>query len=119
MEICLLIVEFSVDIDQIVKLNFERKLDEISKVTSIWSKRKLTPLGKITVLKTLITCISKLKHLFISLPNPSDKILKDLNTLSYNFIWNGKTDRVNRELLAQDEKREVYKCLTLKSLFML
>ena len=38
-----------------------------------WNKRNLNPIGKITVVKSLILPV--LSHLFIALPNPSIEII--------------------------------------------
>ena len=54
------------------------------KLTNI---RYLTPLGKITVIKTLLLPI--LNHLFISIPNPSEHIIKELNNFLFSFLWDG------------------------------
>ena len=50
-----------------------------------WNKRNLTPIGKITVVKSLILPV--LNHLFIALPNPSIEIIKDIEDMLYTFIW--------------------------------
>jgi hypothetical protein len=50
-------------------------------VPSIWSKRNLTVIGKITVVKTLILPV--LNHLIITLPNPTQDILKKVNELIF------------------------------------
>ena len=60
-----------------------------------WKRHNLTPIGKITVVKTL--AISKLNHLFIALPTPDRNILKKLESLIFGFIWNGKPDKINRK----------------------
>ena len=52
-----------------------------------WNRRVLTPIGKITVLKSLL--ISKMNHLFFALPNPSEKLISKLNNVFYSFIWEG------------------------------
>ena len=72
-EFFILGIRFSCNLNNMIKLNYKEKLSQIEKELKQWSKRILTPLGRITILKTLI--ISKLNHLFISLPNPSDEIL--------------------------------------------
>ena len=59
-----------------------------------WSKRDLTPFGKITVIKTLV--ISKIVHILISLPTPSPKVVKEINTLLYKFLWSDKPDKIKR-----------------------
>jgi hypothetical protein len=46
--------------------------------------RKLTLLGKITVIKIL--ALPKLIHLLTSLPNLPQAKINDLNSLFYNFI---------------------------------
>ena len=66
----------------------------------LWSIRKLTALGRITVLKTII--IPKLTYLFISLPNPSKKLLKSINDTLFKFIWQNKPDKIKRDLITQE-----------------
>ena len=68
-------------------LNFNEKLQKIKSLIKLWKRRYLTPLGKITVIKTLLLPI--LNHLFISIPNPNDRILNELNTMFYDFLWEG------------------------------
>ena len=53
----------------------------------LWNRRYLTPLGKITVIKTLLLPI--LNHLFISIPNPAEQTIKELNNIFFDFLWNG------------------------------
>ena len=47
-------ITFSADISDIAMINVNTKLDKIWKEILQWSKRNLTSLGKITVVKTLI-----------------------------------------------------------------
>ena len=69
-------------------LNFTDKISNIKTKINYWNRRSLTPItGKITVIKSIL--ISSLNHLFISLPNPNEKLLKDLNEIFYSFIWTG------------------------------
>ena len=44
-----LVVMFSTNLHEIVPINFENKLNEMRKVLNAWSRRNLTPFGKITV----------------------------------------------------------------------
>ena len=57
-------VIFSVNVDEIVVLNYQNKLDDIRKLFQSWSKRSPTPFNKITVIKTL--AIPKLTYLFMT-----------------------------------------------------
>lgn len=59
----------------------------------------MTPLGKITVIKSLL--LPKLTHLFITLRTPSKQWITQLEKLFFQFIWNEKNDKVSRTLLIQ------------------
>ena len=83
-----------------VELNYNVKIDAIRKLFDNWSKRILTPLGKILVIKSL--ALSQLNCLLASLPNPGEIIMKRLNNMFYNFLWSGKPDKIKRILLTQD-----------------
>ena len=63
-------VVFSTDVLEIVTINFENKLNEMKKVLNAWSRRNLTPFGRITVIKYLV--ISKITHLLMNLPDPEE-----------------------------------------------
>ena len=78
-------------------LNFRKKIIDISKILKIWQHIKLTLLGKVTVIKTL--ALPKLIHLFTSLPNLKQSMLNELNKLFFNFIWDGKTEKIKRNTI--------------------
>ena len=61
------------------------------------SRRDLTPIGKITVIKSL--ALPKLIHLFSALPNPPKYILSELEKIFFKFIWNNKPDKIKRKTL--------------------
>lgn len=65
----------------------------------MWSRRDLSPFGKITILKSLI--LPSLNHLFTALPNPKRETITQLQNKFYSFIWNGKPDKVKRTLITQ------------------
>ena len=93
-------VKFSTDLREIIDINFEKKLREIKDLLLQWSKRNLTPYGKITVIKTL--AMSKINYLLIALPSPSMKTLKNLQSLFFNFVWNNSKDRIKRKIFIKD-----------------
>jgi hypothetical protein len=57
-------VIFSLNVRNIVHLNYDDKLGQVEKILKSWSKRNLTPFGKVTVIKTL--ALSKLTYLFFN-----------------------------------------------------
>ena len=60
-----------------------------------WSKRKLTLFGRITIIKSL--ALSKFVSLFVSLPNLLAKLIKELEVIFFNFLWNAGPDRIARK----------------------
>jgi hypothetical protein len=47
-------IDFDVDLSKMIKINFEKKIIEIKSLLKQWSKRQLTPIGRITVIKTCL-----------------------------------------------------------------
>jgi hypothetical protein len=99
-EVKLLGVSFNVDLTNLFELNYIPKFDKLKNILKIWQMRDLTPLGKITIVKSL--GLSQLIFLFSMLPKPPDSFLKELDTLVYTFIWCNKPDKVNRKTIIGD-----------------
>ena len=95
----LLGINFSNDINNMVKLNYDKYLTEAKMIIKHWNKRYLTPLGKISVIKTFI--LSKFIHIFTALPTPKDAQIDELNKLIYQFVWNNKPDKIKRIQITQ------------------
>ena len=89
-------IEFTIHLNNISDINIENKLPEMQKAINSWSKRDLTPFGKVVVIRTLI--ISKIVHILISLPTPSKKTMKKVNKMLYDFLWDGKPDKIKRDI---------------------
>ena len=95
-EFDLLGIQFAVDLENIPNLNYSLVLRKINKALNQWKRRKLTPMGKITVIKTFI--ISSSNHIFTSIPSQTMQFITNLlNSLIYSFIWDNKQDKVNRK----------------------
>ena len=88
-------VTFTAEVFDIWDYNIEDILHKVNSLINIWSKRKLTLPGKITVIKSLI--LSKFTHLFLALPNPPGDFLKILERKMYKFFWSNGTDRISRK----------------------
>jgi hypothetical protein len=72
-------------------LNFRKKIIDVLKILKSWQHRKLTLLGKVTIIKTL--ALPKLINLLTSLPNVRQSLCNDLNKLFFNVIWDGKPEK--------------------------
>ena len=92
-------IEFTKNLKDITDKNLETKLIDMQREINNWSKRDLTPFGKVTVIRTLI--ISKIVHILISLPTPSKKVMLKINKMLYEFLWDGKPDKLKREIAKQ------------------
>ena len=78
-----------------------------------WSRRILSPIGKITVIKTVM--LPRLTHLFIALPNPDKAITKDLETAFFKFIWNDKTYKISRNQLYRNYEQGGLKMINIQA----
>ena len=79
--------------------NYCEKFNEIKCQMTTWLKRTLTPLGRATIVKSLL--IPKINYLLLSLPLPNIQIMKDINRCFFEFIWNCKPDEISRKQLCQ------------------
>ena len=95
----LLGINFSIDLKQIPLNNYGEVLQKIEKDVKKWNLRYLTPMGKITVIKTLF--IPKCIHLLTSLER-SENFLRDLNKILYAFLWSGGPDKIKRTTICSD-----------------
>jgi len=82
-----------------IRLNYNEKIEKIRKILSCWKYRRLTLLGRITVLKSLAT--SQLVYLLSPMPSNYHAI-NEINTLFYQFLWNGKGDKIKRKIMIND-----------------
>ena len=81
-------IKFSCNSDTIIDINYSTKIVEIEKEMKQWAKRILTPVGRLTILKTLL--LSKLNNLIISQSGLSPNLLTASNTyfLAVSLILN-------------------------------
>ena len=88
--------------NEILKLNYDNRLNQFQKDINRWKGRHLTTIGNISILKSLI--IPKLTFLLSVLPNPSNQVIKTITQKSYEFIWSSKRDKVKRDIVIQEYK---------------
>ena len=93
-------VTFTAEIYNIWDVNTNEILTKIENICNQWSKRKLTLLGRITVIKSF--ALAKFIHLFLALPNPPGELVKTLDKLFYKFLWNSGPDRIKRCAIIKD-----------------
>ena len=89
----------SIDPKLTFSINYEEKLQKIKNCLNTWELRRLTLLGKITVLKSLV--VSLLVYIFSPLKT-NQTAIEEINKLFYQFLWNGKRDKIKRNILIND-----------------
>ena len=73
---------------KITGINYSNKIQTLKNSIKMWQRRALSPLGKITVIKSLL--LPKITHLLIALPKPGITLLQEINTLFYDFLLKGR-----------------------------
>ena len=97
------------------KLNWEIKIEKMNNLFLSWSKRNLSMLGKILIIKALI--IPMLTFIVSSCIIP-EKYKKDIESKCFKFIWNGKPHKVKRNTLIGDFEKGGLKMIDIESYFI-
>ena len=92
-------VWLSIEPELTMMLNFEEKNEKAQNVLKNWQYRRLTLLGKITILKSLVA--SQLVNVFSSLQT-NHQAIKELNEAFYHFLWDGKPDKIKRNIIINE-----------------
>ena len=93
-------ITFSTNLDRIVDLNYNNKIEEAKREVAKWRKRNITPIGKITVIKTLI--LSRLTYLLTNLPDPTKSFLEELDKIIFEFLWGSKHNRIKKKSICKN-----------------
>ena len=94
-----------------MKENYNEKLTKLKATLGCWDLRRLSLLGKITVLKSLI--ISQLVYILSPLPT-DQRVVNEVNNLCYNFLWDGKGDKIKRDTMISDYEQGRLKMVDVK-----
>ena len=104
-------VWFTLDVNKTQMLNYTERREKIIKITQDWSHRRLTLMGKITVIKSLLA--SQLVYILSPLPS-NDYYFKMIQNDLFTFLWNGKKDKIKRSEMINDYEDGGLKMLNLK-----
>ena len=85
-------IHITYDVKLLVEKNFRQRLKKIRNTIDLWKVRGLSIYDKVTIIKAFL--LSKMISPSSALPTPP-KIIKEFNTLVFQFLWNGK-DKVTR-----------------------
>ena len=82
-----------------MKANYDEKLTKLKASLSCWELQRISLLGKITVLKSLI--VSQLTYILSPL-STNQCAVDEVNTLFFKFLWNGKGDKIKRDVMISE-----------------
>ena len=71
--------------------NYDERITKIKNVIELWQFRRLTLIGKVTLIKSLL--VSQLVYILTPLPT-STEALQKVNKLLFDFLWDGKGERL-------------------------
>ena len=80
------------DIQLLVEKNFKQRLKKVKNTLNLWKWRGLSIYGKVNIIKTLL--LPKMIYPSSVLSTPSE-VIKEFNTMVFQFLWNGN-DKVTR-----------------------
>ena len=87
-------------LDNITELNIQPKIEKMEKTLKLWGFRNITPMGRITILKSLV--LSQITHILQALPTPESQLLTTIENLCFDFIWGKKRHEVKKDTVYKD-----------------
>ena len=107
---------FYTDTKQNLLQNITPKLQDFKNCLKQWQHRKLTLMGKITVIKTF--ALPKLIYPLTVLPNIDEVTIKDIIDSMFKFLWDDKPDKIKRKLITKDYKEGGLKMIDFKKFLL-
>ena len=86
-----------------VQQNYFNKIEKLQQRLNPWLQRGLTPYGKIHLIKSV--ALSQLTYVMSVLPHPGADMIKKIEDIIFQFIWNKKRARVKKEVLKMECKK--------------
>ena len=81
--------------DELDILNWNVRIDKITNILNLLKMRDLTYYGKVVIIKVLVA--SQIVYTATAVRTPYN-IIKTLNKLIYQFIWNSKKEKIKRNI---------------------
>ena len=92
-------VWFSIHPEVTANLNFQEKIEKIQNCLGTWALLRLSLIGNISVIKSLV--VPQIIHILSPLQS-NPQIINEINVLFFNFLWNGKGDKIKRDVVVRD-----------------
>ena len=79
------------------ELNYAPKLDIVKQQIAKWSRRDMTPMGRIVILESHM--ISQFVYLLSNIPTQPKHFFVEFERLIFDFIWSGKKAKIKKSIL--------------------
>jgi hypothetical protein len=93
-------ITYNTNVSTTVNENINPTIIKMQNSLKIWRMRKLTPLGTITGIKTVILPI--ITHTLTSVPSPNNQQITDIEDIFFEFIWNKPKTKTKRSTLTRN-----------------
>ena len=105
-------IDISCNRDEVVRLNYDKVLKNITKVVELWENRNLSLIGKVLTVNVLMG--SHFVYKLSALQGPTDEQIGQFNDLITKYIWNGKRPKINRNILMGKKEQGGLKLIDIK-----
>ena len=106
-------ITFHRDPNKTIETNFNQKFTKVRNLLNMWTQRKLSIKGKITVIKSVV--LPQILYISSNLGVPEWFVSK-MNSLLYHFIWGAKMDKVKRATLINRIEKGGLKMIDLETM---
>ena len=91
--------------------NWLPKINKIKNIIKVWQQRYLTMIGKIVIVKSLLSSQLSFVGSIIDIP---EKVIKELDTLLFKYVWGG-SEKVKRKTIIGEYSDGGLKMIHLQS----
>ena len=105
-------VWFAADRNVMLRSNYDERITKIKNVIESWQSRRLTLIGKVTLIKSLL--FSQPVYILTPLPT-STEALQKVNKLLFDFLWNGKGNKIKRTVVIKDYDEDGLKMIDINA----
>ena len=95
-------VRITHDKGDLARINYENIIQKSTGILTNWRRRNLSLYGKILIVNTLISSLFVYK--MYTVPSMSLQMIKQLNKICSDFIWNGRKPKIAYEKLQNTKK---------------
>ena len=83
------------NVKEVEAMNWEGKIDRVTRILNVWKMRNLTYYGKVTIIKVLVA--SQITYMATAVSVPT-YVVKKINKLVYTFLWGSRKENVKRNV---------------------